>query len=265
MLSSGAGLPSYCTAWPCLQARQYKQRVLLVLTSGVDLERGGISQYGGWCGPWLFDGLAGMSTIMLILEPPPPQQAPPSAPSPCPSNLHGSHVAAPTVRWHNQSGTASDFFRDDTYKVGGLWVCGCTKACRWSFTDPCYSPASSTVLHRLRLSSQPLAPQLLPVGHKHPPSLPPPPHPQPQARFFDYLTFMATRLNAHTGLSYRHDPGILGWDLGEGLADGGGRAGDDLQVGREGHARVNYHPWCSCTALGQRVQRQARMGASGLL
>lgn len=42
-----------------------------------------------------------------------------------------------------------------------------------------------------------------------------------KALFFDYITALATRLNPHTGMQYRHDPTILAWDLAMHASDPG--------------------------------------------
>lgn len=52
---------------------------------------------------------------------------------------------------------------------------------------------------------------------------------RPQALFYDYMTALATHVNAFTGLAYRDDPAVLGWELMEGAADPQSR-GEDLQV-----------------------------------
>lgn len=65
-------------------------------------------------------------------------------------------------------------------------------------------------------------------------------HAGSQALYFDYMTALATRTNVFTRLPYRHDPGILGWDIGEGVADPGGDGGA-LQVCHTCHTFANVY------------------------
>ncbi|PNG99620.1 Mannan endo-1,4-beta-mannosidase 6, partial [Tetrabaena socialis] len=50
-----------------------------------------------------------------------------------------------------------------------------------------------------------------------------------KARFFDYMTALAVRRNAFTGMQYRHDPTILAWDLANRPRDPGHIHSENLQ------------------------------------
>ncbi|MEW5305151.1 MAG: hypothetical protein WDW36_007712 [Sanguina aurantia] len=61
-----------------------------------------------------------------------------------------------------------------------------------------------------------------------------------KALFFDYITALATRTNPLTGIQYRHDPAILGWDLANRPRDPGFIESGALQAG----AAAPHHLIC---------------------
>lgn len=65
-----------------------------------------------------------------------------------------------------------------------------------------------------------------------------------QALFYDYMTALATHVNVFTGLQYRHDPALLGWDLAHKPRNPGSMAGEKLQVsfaGLVGAVQLKWH------------------------
>jgi len=50
-----------------------------------------------------------------------------------------------------------------------------------------------------------------------------------QALYYDYMTALSTQVNKFTGLAYRNDPTILGWDIMDSPRDPQSK-GEALQV-----------------------------------
>jgi hypothetical protein len=99
--------------------------------------------------------------------------------------------------------TISDFYGNDTVKVGGFATRQNPRRSRkqqsWQVAhQPCVPAAGcrpSLVSHR---RPQPRAPA-------------PPPPPPPQSVFLDFTAALLSRRNTVTGVEYRFDPSVLGW------------------------------------------------------
>lgn len=63
---------------------------------------------------------------------------------------------------------------------------------------------------------------------RQPPTAPTPPL-LLQALFYDFITALAVHTNPFTGLAFRDDPSVLGWDLLSGARDPRSR-GEELQA-----------------------------------